>query len=185
MHLADFNADIGAWDVSSVTDMLATFGFTSAFNADISAWDTSKVATMSDTFRDTTAFNADISAWDVSRATTISNAFSAAAAFNADIGAWDVSQVTTMAYTLLDAAAVNQDIGRTTHNYNTTHTRAPNFALRAPRSAKRESDREPRSANNFAPSWEPLGKGAAVHPRNRVSGTVRTSARRAEARAAV
>ena len=43
-----FNADISAWDTSSVTDMAQMFdGFSEmSFNADISAWDTSSVTDM-------------------------------------------------------------------------------------------------------------------------------------------
>ena len=38
--------DIGAWDVSRVTEMFQLFLFQGTFNADISKWDTSKVTSM-------------------------------------------------------------------------------------------------------------------------------------------
>ena len=37
---SSFNADISAWNMSSVTNMERMFEGASAFNADISAWDT-------------------------------------------------------------------------------------------------------------------------------------------------
>ena len=36
---ADFNQDIGGWDVSSVTDMNGMFFKAEAFNQDIGDWD--------------------------------------------------------------------------------------------------------------------------------------------------
>ena len=41
-----FNADVSAWDTSSVTNMRQMFASAKAFNADISAWDTSSVTSM-------------------------------------------------------------------------------------------------------------------------------------------
>ena len=41
-----FNADISAWDTSSVTNMAGMFSGATSFNADISAWDTSSVTNM-------------------------------------------------------------------------------------------------------------------------------------------
>ena len=53
-----FNADISAWDVSSVTSMGDMFDRATAFNADISAWNTSSVTNMYYMFYKATAFNA-------------------------------------------------------------------------------------------------------------------------------
>merc|ERR1712166_1566857 len=77
-----FNKDIGAWDVSKVTDMSYLFDVATTFNADISAWDTSSVTTMVGMFWTATAFNQDISAWDVSKVTDMSRMFDGATAFN-------------------------------------------------------------------------------------------------------
>merc|ERR1712166_1029395 len=77
-----FNKDIGAWDVSKVTDMSYLFDVATTFNADISAWDTSSVTTMVGMFWTATAFNQDISAWDVSQVTNMTRMFDGATAFN-------------------------------------------------------------------------------------------------------
>ena len=43
---SDFNGDLSAWDVSSVTSMYAMFIDASDFNGDLSAWDVSSVTKM-------------------------------------------------------------------------------------------------------------------------------------------
>ena len=63
-----FNADISAWNTSSVTNMYYMFYKATAFNA-TSLWDTSSVTNMGNMFDRATAFNADISAWDTSSVT--------------------------------------------------------------------------------------------------------------------
>ena len=66
-----FNADIGSWDVSSVTTWIACSSEATAFNADIGSWDVSSVTNMGPCSYDATSFNADIGSWDVSSVTTM------------------------------------------------------------------------------------------------------------------
>ena len=61
-----FNAAIGAWDTSSVTDMRWMFNACSLFNADITGWNTSAVVDMSFMMGNCLAFNRDLRPWDVS-----------------------------------------------------------------------------------------------------------------------
>jgi len=91
-----FNEDVSAWDVSSVTDMIGMFYYSSDFNQDISAWETSKVKTMANMFKYASSFNSNIEAWDVSRVRSMSGMFQDADSFNSAIGAWDVSRVSDM-----------------------------------------------------------------------------------------
>ena len=72
---SDFNGDISAWDVSSVTNMVDMFMQAKTFNGDISAWDVSSVTNMVGMFMHATAFNGDISEWDVSKVSDMSNMF--------------------------------------------------------------------------------------------------------------
>jgi len=61
-----FNQDIGAWNVSSVTNMEGMFADAQSFNQDIGAWNVSSVTDMRYMFYYATSFNQDISSWCVS-----------------------------------------------------------------------------------------------------------------------
>ncbi|KAA8490398.1 hypothetical protein FVE85_8912 [Porphyridium purpureum] len=76
----------------------------SSFNGEIGAWDVSSVTNMGNMFRGATSFNQDISGWDVSSVTDMGNMFSGASAFNQDISGWDVSKVSTCGYFSLSSA---------------------------------------------------------------------------------
>jgi surface protein len=117
-----FNEDIGAWDVSNVTDMSYMFKSLESespiiFNQNIGAWDVSSVTNMNSMFFGATLFNQDISSWDVSNVTDMSfmfgtfEDFESSTSFNQNIGAWDVSNVTDMSFMFIQATSFNQNIG--------------------------------------------------------------------------
>jgi len=112
---SSFNGNIGSWDVSNVTNMVAMFRLASSFNQDIGSWDVSSVTNMSNMFQSASSFNQDIGSWNVSSVTQIFGMFAFAPSFNnggsSSIGSWDVSSVTNMNSMFLFSSAFNQDIG--------------------------------------------------------------------------
>ena len=107
-----FNQDIGAWDVSQITDMFNMFFGASSFNQDIGHWDVSQVTNMEGMFASAFSFNQDIGKWDVGKVTNMKDMFRNIAAFNQDIGGWDVSEVTDMYGMFRSSTAFNQDLSR-------------------------------------------------------------------------
>ena len=110
-NAASFNGDLSAWGVSSVTDTRGMFMGAASFNADLSAWDVSSVTDMSHMFRNAASFNADLSAWDVSSVTAMSDMFRNTASFNANLSAWNVSRVTDMDAMFDDTRIFDQNLG--------------------------------------------------------------------------
>ena len=118
----DFNQDIAAWDVSSVTNMSSMFRDATDFNQDIAAWDVSN-AFKTRVIDDGGTFEAqqclkDIGGWDVSNVTTMESMFQNATSFNQDIGAWDVSAVTNFANFMAGKTDANYDAVNLDSIYN-------------------------------------------------------------------
>ena len=108
-----FNQDIGAWDVSKVTNMDQMFVNASVFNnggsSDINNWNTSNVTTFNSAFQNS-AFNQNIGSWNVSSATIMSSMFYSNESFNQNISSWDVSSATNMNTMFYQAEGFNQDL---------------------------------------------------------------------------
>ena len=107
---SNFNDDIGAWDVSSVTDMESMFYRAFSFNQALAAWDVSSVTDMFYMFYDAQAFNQALAAWDVSSVTDMMHMFDSATVFNQALATWDVSSVTDMGGIFWYASAFNQPL---------------------------------------------------------------------------
>ena len=106
------DADVGAWDVGSVTNMRSTFEDATSFDAPIGSWDVSNVTTMVAMFSGATAFDQDLSSWVTGSVTDMGVMFLGAESFDAPIGGWDVSSVTSMASMFDGATAFDQDLSR-------------------------------------------------------------------------
>jgi len=103
--------NIGAWDVSGVTNMSSMFFGCSLFNSDISGWNTGAVTNMSSMFAGATTFNSAIGRWNVSSVTNMSSMFAGATAFNRDISGWNIGNVASMPNMFKGAASFEQPIG--------------------------------------------------------------------------
>ncbi len=89
-------ANIGLWNVSSVTGMAGTFNGAQSFNQDISGWNTSAVSNMGAMFSNAMTFNQDLGGWDVSGVGFMGNMFRSASSFNQNLGDWDLSSMTSV-----------------------------------------------------------------------------------------
>lgn len=107
-----FNGNISGWNVSNVTNMQNMFNFAKAFNGDISGWDVANVLYMNAMFSSAESFNGNISSWNVLNVEDMASMFSSAKSFNQDISAWDVSKVSNMNHMFYNAPVFNQDISR-------------------------------------------------------------------------
>lgn len=106
-----FNAPIGNWDTSKVTNMSSTFYFAKAFNQPIGSWVTDNVTNITSIFYYAEAFNQDINDWNVSNIKSMKDVFNSAIRFNKPLKKWDVSKVETMSGMFYNAKAFNQPIG--------------------------------------------------------------------------
>jgi surface protein len=105
-----FNQNIGAWNVSNVTNMSSMFSHAISFNQPIGAWNVSNVTNMGGMFDQANIFNQPIGSWNVSNVIAMGYMFRQAIVFNQPIGSWNVGNVTNMSNMFSNASAFNQPI---------------------------------------------------------------------------
>ena len=124
-----FNQNIGAWNISNVTDFSWMFSNATAFNNggsdDIDNWtfSTTSNINMSGMFGGTNTtlsckFNRYIGSWNTERVTNMSSMFANNTAFNQDIGAWNVSNVTNFTNFMAGKSAANYSAANLDSIYN-------------------------------------------------------------------
>ena len=108
-NASSFNQNINGWNVESVTNMRGMFHGASSFNKPLNNWNPIEVVNMHSMFRGAKVFNRNINDWgnNTGKVTNMGSMFRGALVFNQPLGSWDVSQVTTMQDMFRDAKAFN------------------------------------------------------------------------------
>ena len=123
-----FNQNVGAWNVSNVTNMASMFQSASQFNNDasnsIQSWRAPNCINFSSMFNGASRFNQPlpnlVDTYDVTNCLLISM-FASDTSFNQNVGAWNVSNVTSMASMFQSASQFNNDASNSIQSW-----RAPN-----------------------------------------------------------
>ena len=95
-NTTSFNQDLSAWDVTNMAQM---FRIASAFNnggaTGIGAWDVSSVTNMGYMFNSAVAFNQNIGAWGVGSVSDMGYMFNNATLFNQNLTGWCVTNISS------------------------------------------------------------------------------------------
>ena len=114
---AEFNQEIGTWDVSKVTTFLAfLYGYNGTapvgkFNnggtTSINNWNLSSNLSIDRMFFGQPLFNQPINSWNTTTVTNMGNTFTYCYAFNQPIGNWNVSNVTSFSGNFMNYKTFN------------------------------------------------------------------------------
>ena len=127
-----FNQNIGALNVSGVSDFTAMFqgcgSFNNGSNSDINNWiiKSTGTVTMGQMFASAGSFNQPINLWNTIAVINMSGMFQLASLFNQNIGAWNVSNVTTFASMFASAIAFNNGGSNSINSWITSSATAMN-----------------------------------------------------------
>jgi hypothetical protein len=101
------NADLSAWDVSSVTNFVACFQLADFEGGNVSTWDVSSGTNFDSCFA-VSNFDGDVSGWNLASATKVSWMFFTTPNFNSDI---TITSATTNVFAMFQRAIMfDQDI---------------------------------------------------------------------------
>jgi surface protein len=104
----DGPANIGSWDVSTITNMFGMFYSATQFNRPLADWNTENVTDMSMMFHGS-GFNRPIGSWNTGSVTMMLSMFNNSS-FNQPIGSWNTENVLSME-SMFDGSHFNQNIG--------------------------------------------------------------------------
>ena len=107
-----FDAKIGCWDTSYVTDMYGAFENQANFNEPIGSWNTASVTNMRKMFYNAKSFNQPIDGWKTSSVKDIALMFRGAADFNQPINSWDLASVKDTKSLFANALSFNQPLDK-------------------------------------------------------------------------
>ncbi|CAD7962456.1 unnamed protein product, partial [Amoebophrya sp. A25] len=107
---ANFDADLGGWDVSKATSMRMMFQSCVRFRGrGLESWDVSSVTDMTHMFECNFALDAFLGSWDVSSVRNMTGLFIGAIAMKGEgISAWNVANVTDMSSIFSRASSFNE-----------------------------------------------------------------------------
>jgi surface protein len=105
-----YDAELGCWNTSQVTDMSQAFKDVVNFNQPIDSWDTSANTDMSDMFLGAESFNQPINSWKTSAVIDMGSMFWYAKSFNQPVDSWKTSAVTDMGKMFWRAESFNQPV---------------------------------------------------------------------------
>jgi len=111
IRAAQFNGDIGQWNVGSAVNMKYMFAGATSFNQDLTSWNTSNVEDMTGMFEAAIAFEGmGLANWDVSKVKSVAYMFSSAYAFREDISRWNTGNVYDMIFMFSQTDKFNADL---------------------------------------------------------------------------
>ena len=117
-----FDADLNAWDTSSVTKMLKTFRNAAAFTSSLDGWNVSKVTDVRNMFYGAASFAGDLNSWQTGSFQNMMSMFQYATAFNTSVADWDVSRVTSMSGVFRGAHKFNSNLSSWQVSHRTSGT---------------------------------------------------------------
>jgi surface protein len=114
-----FDQDISNWDMSNAQQLVSMFEGALSFDRDISGWTTTSLKLLTKTFKNAKKFTFSLDGWDVSKVTDMTSLFEGAELFNGIITNWVTSSVTSMSRMFFDAKKFNRNLNAVGSKWNT------------------------------------------------------------------